>query len=81
MTALTFWSIGTRWLGNATSPIVASTPESASSNGTPTATRAPKTSSNTMIVIGIERSPAVVSWSTNILSSAFDELTAPASPT
>ena len=54
---------------------------SASRSGMLTATRAPKTSSSTMIVIGIDRSPASFNWSVNILSSALPELTEPASPT
>ena len=36
---------------------------------------------NWAIVIGIDRSPAVFSWSVNILSSALPELAEPASPT
>ena len=74
------WSIGTRWLGRATSPSVPITAESASSSGTPAATIAPNTSSRMTSVSGIDRSPACASCFAKASFSAFPELIEPASP-
>ena len=60
---------------------MATTPESASSSGTPAATSAPKTSSRTSERDRDRALAGRLSWSLNILSSALPELTAPASPT
>ena len=81
MTAETFWSIGTRWLGSASRPRVAKTDVSPRSSGIDAPIREPNTSSRIPSVSGMETIPARASCDSNIVSSAFPVEAEPASPT
>ncbi len=74
-------SIGTIWLGSATSPMVANTEVSASRSGIDAPTSEPNTSRRIPSVSGIESRPARASWPVNISSSALPVDVEPASPT
>ncbi len=81
MTSATDSSIGTIWLGRATSPSVANTAVSASPSGMSAPTSEPNTSSRIRSVIGIEIRPARASCELNIASSALPVDAEPASTT
>ena len=81
MTSAIDSSMGTIWLGSATSPMVANTEVSASRSGIDAPTSEPKTSSSIPSVSGIERRPARASWPWNISSSALPVEVDPAWPT
>jgi hypothetical protein len=74
-------SAGQRWLGNAISPIAATTAVSARSTGIPAATAAPNAASRIASVIGIDRYSARLKSRPTLSSSSFDALASPNSPT
>ena len=68
-------SRGISWLGSASSPSVANTAVSASSNGRPAAIKAPKATTSTINVTGSENTPAFLKSLTTALSSCVSTLT------